>query len=51
MAELVIAEDISDEEFELAKADALRRWGVMPPSLQRVIDRGGRFGFVIPRQP
>jgi len=37
-------EDISEEEFEAAKADVLRRWGAIPPSLQRVIDHGGRFG-------
>jgi hypothetical protein len=37
-------EDISEDEFEAAKADALRRWGAIPPSLQRVIDLGGRFG-------
>ena len=41
-----ITEDISEEEFEAAKADALRRWGIIPPSLQRVIDRGGRFRLV-----
>lgn len=43
-------EDISEEEFGAAKADALRRWGVIPPSLQRVIDHGGRFGLVTRRQ-
>jgi hypothetical protein len=36
--------EISEEEFEAAKADAFRRWGAIPPSLQRVIDLGGRFG-------
>jgi hypothetical protein len=36
-------DEISEEEFEAAKADVLRRWGAIPPSLQRVIDRGGRF--------
>jgi hypothetical protein len=45
-----IAEDISEEEFEAAKADALRRWGIIPPSLQRVIDRGGRFRLAAQQQ-
>ena len=36
--------DISDEEFEAAKTEAITRWGVIPPSLQRIIDQGGRFG-------
>ena len=47
--DMISADDpdgISEEEFEAAKADALRRWGAIPPSLQRVIDRGGRFGRV-----
>ena len=35
---------ISDEEFEMAKAEAHARFGeTLPPALQRVIDRGGRF--------
>jgi hypothetical protein len=38
---------ISEEEFEAAKADVLRRWGVIPPSLQLVIDHGGRFGRAV----
>ena len=33
---------ITDEEFEAAKAHWLERGGI-PPSLQRVIDLGGRF--------
>ena len=37
-------DEISDEEFEAAKAEAIARWGVIPPSLQRIIDQGGRFG-------
>ena len=41
--------EISEEEFEAAKADVLRRWGAIPPGLQRVIDRGGRFGRVTNR--
>jgi len=36
---------ISDEEFEAARADVIRRYGKIPPSLQRVVDRGGRFGM------
>jgi len=36
--------DISDEEFEAARADLIARFGAIPPSLQRVIDMGGRFG-------
>jgi hypothetical protein len=53
MAEIIVAEDgdISEEEFEAAKADALSRWGAIPPALQRVIDHGGRFGRAAPRQP
>jgi hypothetical protein len=38
--------EISDEEFRAARADALARWGAIPPSLQRVVDRGGRFARV-----
>lgn len=34
---------ISDEEFEEAKAVLIERHGAIPPSLQRVIDNGGRF--------
>jgi len=36
--------DISDEESEAARADLIARFGAIPPSLQRVIDMGGRFG-------
>jgi hypothetical protein len=36
--------EISDEEFAAAKAEALERFGVMPLSLQRILDMGGRFG-------
>lgn len=34
---------ISDEDFEFAKAEAVARFGALPPTLQRVVDRGGRF--------
>jgi hypothetical protein len=39
--------DISDEEFEAAKADAIDRFGKIPPFLQHVIDSGGRFGVPV----
>jgi hypothetical protein len=35
--------EISDEEFEAAKAALIEKHGAIPPSLQRVIDQGGRF--------
>jgi hypothetical protein len=36
--------EITDAEFERAKAEARERFGdTLPPVLQRVIDRGGRF--------
>ena len=34
---------ITEEKFEAAKAHLLERYGSIPPSLQSVIDRGGRF--------
>ena len=43
-------DEISDEEFEAAKAEAIARWGVIPPSLQRIIDQGGRFGKSLHRR-
>jgi hypothetical protein len=35
--------EITEQEFELARAEAIERFGTLPPSLQRVIDVGGRF--------
>jgi hypothetical protein len=35
--------DISAEEFDAAKTYLMERYGEIPPSLQRVADRGGRF--------
>lgn len=35
--------EITDEEFEFAKAEAIARFGKLPPTLQRAVDRGGRF--------
>ncbi len=35
--------DISDAEFDAARAHLLAAYGRIPPSLQRVIDAGGRF--------
>jgi hypothetical protein len=35
--------DITEEEFEAARREMLDRFGEIPPSLQKVIDRGGRF--------
>ena len=35
--------DITDEEFEAAKRGLIERHGTIPPSLQSVIDHGGRF--------
>jgi hypothetical protein len=43
--------EISDEEFEAAKADLIERFGAVPPTLQRVIDRGGRFGMTADLSP
>jgi hypothetical protein len=43
--------DISDEAFEAAKADVMARFGVIPPSLQRVVDQGGRFGPAVDPEP
>jgi hypothetical protein len=43
--------DISDEEFAAAKADLIERFGAVPPTLQRVIDRGGRFGMTVDLVP
>lgn len=37
--------EISDEEFAAAKAHCLKQFGEIPPSLQRVIDMGGRFAY------
>ncbi len=39
--------DISDEEFEAAKAHVIAMHGEVPPPLQSVIDRGGRFGLPV----
>lgn len=39
---------ITDEQFEQAKQDVIERYGTIPPSLQRVIDHGGRFARVHP---
>jgi hypothetical protein len=39
---------ITEEEFEAAKAHLLERYGLIPPSLQSVIDRGGRFRLADP---
>lgn len=39
--------EISEAEFEAAKADVIARFGAVPLSLQRVIDRGGRFGLPV----
>jgi hypothetical protein len=39
------AQEIGDEEFAAAQADLIRRFGAVPPALQRVVDRGGRFGM------
>lgn len=41
--------EISDEEFEAAKADVIARFGSIPPTLQDVIDKGGRFGRPVER--
>lgn len=35
---------ISNEEFEEARTVLIEQHGAIPPSLQRVIDHGGRFG-------
>jgi hypothetical protein len=40
-------QEISDAEFEAAKADVIARFGAVPLSLQRVADRGGRFGLPV----
>lgn len=42
--------DISEEEFEAAKQHLLDTRGSIPDSLQRVIDRGGRFRRVRPSE-
>jgi hypothetical protein len=39
--------EISEAEFEAAKADVIARFGAVPLSLQRVADRGGRFGLPV----
>ncbi len=35
--------DITEEELEAAKTELVERYGAIPPSLQSVIDHGGRF--------
>lgn len=49
LAGLLDPYQISDEEFEAAKAGVTARYGSIPPSLQKVIDMGGRFGLAAAR--
>ncbi len=42
--------DISEEQFEAAKAHLIARHGAIPQSLQRVVDLGGRFARVDPER-
>ena len=41
--------DISDAEFEAARQHAITTYGTVPPSLQNVVDHGGRFGMPVSR--
>jgi hypothetical protein len=44
--------EISDEEYAAAREYWVRRQGSVPPSLQRVVDAGGRFGLPpVPLRP
>jgi hypothetical protein len=43
--------DISEDEHQAARADLIERFGELPPSLQSVEDRGGRFGRAVHTPP
>lgn len=43
--------DISEEEHQAAVADLIERYGEVPPSLQHVIDQGGRISRRVGDEP